>query len=252
MVDEKKPQAAEPQVFSRQGRQLQEKFWSETSAMVMAEAEGDTRSIKVAWIGALIFHFILFITVFPSMGGQDFVPDKQDTVVIKRYKPPTPPKEQPKKKIIKKSASRVPIPDPTPDEPEPIVAEEVEFIEDTDMPVDTDFFVGMPSGGPPIIDQGPMRVGGDIQSPEKIYNVDPVYPELARRARMEGFVILTAIIDKQGDVKEVEITRGLGLGLDVAALEAVRQWKYTPTFYNGRPVEVILTVTVVFQLIQNP
>ena len=69
---------------------------------------------------------------------------------------------------------------------------------------------------------------------------------------MEGYVILTAIIDRQGDVKEVEITRGLGLGLDVAALDAVKQWKYTPTFYNGRPVEVILTVTVVFQLIQNP
>lgn len=252
MADQKKPQAGETQVFSREEHQLQEKFWTETSAMVTAEADDDTRSLKVAWIGALIFHFVLFITVFPSMGGQEFEAEKRDAVVIKRYKPPTPPKEQPKKKIIKKSASRVPIPDPTPDEPEPIVAEEVEFIEDTDMPVDTEFFVGMPSGGPPIIDQGPMRVGGDIQAPEKIFNVDPVYPELARRARMEGFVILQAVIDRQGDVKEVEIIRGLGLGLDVAALDAVKQWKYTPTFYNGRPVEVILTVTVIFQLIQNP
>lgn len=252
MVDEKRPQAGETGVFSRKGQQIQEKFWTETSAMVLAEADDDKRSIKVAWIGALIFHFVLFITVFPSMGGQDFVAEQSETVVIKRYKPPTPPKEQPKKKIIKKSASRVPIPDPTPDEPEPIVAEEVEFIEDTDMPVDTVFVVGMPSAGPPVIDQGPMRVGGDVQAPEKIFNVNPEYPELARRARMEGIVILTAIIDKQGNVMEVEITRGLGLGLDVAALDAVKQWKYTPTFYNGRPVEVILTVTVRFQLIQNP
>jgi protein TonB len=252
MPDENKPQAGETQVFSRTEHQIQEKFWTETSAMVTAEANDDMRSIKVAWIGALIFHFILFITVFPSMGGSELVAEQREAVVIKRYKPPTPPKEQPKKKIIKKSASRVPIPDPTPDEPEPIVAEEVEFIEDNDMPIDTDFVVGMPTGGPPIIDQGPMRVGGDIQEPERIHYVNPVYPELARRARMEGFVILTAIIDRQGDVKEVEITRGLGLGLDVAALDAVRQWKYTPTFYNGRPVEVILTVTVVFQLIQNP
>jgi protein TonB len=252
MADQRKPDPGETQVFSRDEHRIQEQFWNETSAMVLAEADDDMRSMKVAWIGALIFHFILFITVFPSMGGTDFVAKQDDTVVIKRYKPPTPPKEQPKKKIIKKSASRVPIPDPTPDEPEPIVAEEVEFIEDTEVPVDTDFVVGMPSGGPPVIDQGPMRVGGDIQAPERIHYIAPDYPELARRARLEGFVILQAVIDKQGDVKNVEVLRGLGLGLDVAAMDAVQQWKYTPTFYSGRPVEVILTVNVIFTLIQNP
>lgn len=225
-------------------------FWEETAAMTMAEANEDTQSMKVAWIGALIFHFLLFITVFPSMGGATFEAEEREAVVIKRYKPPTPPKEQPKKKVVKKSASRVPIPDPTPDEPEPIVAEEVEFVEDDDTPIDTDFLVGMPSGGPPVIDQGPMRVGGDIQEPEKILHVNPEYPELARRARMEGIVILEAIIDQQGNVKDVNILRGLGLGLDVAAQAAVQQWKYTPTTYNGRPVEVILTVTVQFELIQ--
>ena len=144
----------------------------------------------------------------------------------------------------------MPIPDPTPDEPEPIVAEEVEFIEDTDQPVDTNFVVGMPAGGPPVIDTGPMRVGGEVQEPQRIHYVNPVYPELARRARLEGMVILQAIIDRQGNVKDVETLRGLGLGLDDAARNAVAQWIYTPTTYNGRPVEVILTVTVVFQLIQ--
>jgi len=249
---DKKPQPGETQVLSRNGEKIQEEFWSETSAMVMAEANEDSRSMKVAWMGALVFHFLLFITVFPSVGGTTFEAEERDVTVVKRYKPPTPPKEQPKKKVVKKSASRVPIPDPTPDEPEPIVAEEVEFVEDIDVPVDTDFVVGMPSGGPPVIDQGPMRVGGDIQPPELLHRVNPEYPELARRARMEGFVILQAVIDKQGNVKDVEVLRGLGLGLDVAAMDAVKQWVYTPTTYNGRPVEVILTVNVVFQLIQTP
>ena len=90
------------------------------------------------------------------------------------------------------------------------------------------------------------------QAPELLHRVNPEYPELARRARMEGFVILQAVIDKQGNVTDVEVLRGLGLGLDVAAMDAVKQWKYTPTTYNGRPVEVILTVNVVFQLIQTP
>lgn len=246
MAEARKPQ---PNAPSR--NPSRDEAYTQTSAMVTAEHNEDMQSIKVAWIGALIFHFLLFITVFPSMGGTAFEAAERETVVIKRYKPPTPPKEQPKKKVVKKSASRVPIPDPTPDEPEPIVAEEVEFVEDVDMPVDTDFVVGLPSGGPPVIDQGPMRVGGDIQEPERIHYVSPEYPELARRARMEGFVILQAIIDQQGNVKDVEVLRGLGLGLDVAAMDAVKQWKYTPTYYNGRPVEVILTVNVVFELIQN-
>jgi protein TonB len=97
---------------------------------------------------------------------------------------------------------------------------------------------------------GPLRVGGDIQAPEKIHNVSPVYPQEAREARIEGPVILEAVIDKQGNVTDVQVLRGLQMGLDAAAADAVRQWKYTPTFYNGQPVEVILTVTVVFELIQ--
>lgn len=228
----------------------QQQFWEETHAMTLAEQSEDRQSMKVAWIGALIFHFLLFITVFPSVGGTEFVAQEQEAVVIKRYKPPTPPKDQPKRKTVKKSAARVPIPDPTPDEPEPIVAEEVEFVEDTEIPVDTDFVVGMPAGGPPVIDQGPMRVGGDIQQPERIQYVQPEYPELARRARLEGPVILEATIDRQGNVINVTVLRGLGLGLDDAAMEAVKQWKYTPTYYNGRPVEILLTVTVQFTLIQ--
>jgi protein TonB len=96
----------------------------------------------------------------------------------------------------------------------------------------------------------PYRIGGDIQEPERIHYVSPEYPELARRARMEGFVILRAVVDREGNVRDAEVLRGLGLGLDVAARDAVLQWKYTPTYYNGEPVEVILTVTVAFQLIQ--
>jgi protein TonB len=96
----------------------------------------------------------------------------------------------------------------------------------------------------------PMRVGGDIKAPERVHYVAPEYPELARRARLEGFVILQAVIDKEGNVSAAEVLRGLGLGLDVAATDAVKQWRYTPTYYNGEAVAVILTVNVVFTLIQ--
>ena len=56
----------------------QEEFWQETAAMSMAEADADKQSMKVAWIGALIFHFLLFITVFPSMGGMAFEAEERE------------------------------------------------------------------------------------------------------------------------------------------------------------------------------
>ncbi|NKB87498.1 MAG: TonB family protein [Acidobacteria bacterium] len=204
--------------------------------------------MKVAWLAAIIFHFALFVVVFPEFGSTDTFEETKETVVIKRYKPPEPPKEQPKKKVVKKKTARVPIPDPTPDDPEPIVEEDVEYIEMEEEVADTDFMMGGPVGGPPVIDTGPMRVGGDITAPERIHYVAPEYPELARRARLGGIVILQATIDREGAVTNVELLRGLGLGLDEAAITAVTQWMYTPTFYNGRPVEILLTVTVQFQL----
>ncbi len=217
-------------------------------ALASSIARDDPKPFKVAWIAAILVHFLLFLVVFPEFGGSDIVEEQREAVVIKRYKPPEPPKEQPKKKVIRKKTMRVPIPDPTPDEPEPIVEEEVDYIETEQERADTEFLVGGPVGGPPVIDQGPMRVGGEIEPPTRIHYVQPEYPELARRARLAGVVILEAIIDKEGNVKDLKVLRGLGLGLDEAAVRAVSQWKYTPTFYNGRPVEVILTVTVNFQL----
>jgi protein TonB len=220
----------------------------DTLALNASLSDEGGSELKVAWIAAIIFHFALFVAVFPEFGSTDTFEETNDAVVIKRYKPPEPPKEQPKKKVVKKKTARVPIPDPTPDDPEPIVDEDVEYIETDDEIADTDFLIGGPVGGPPVIDTGPMRVGGDIQAPERIHYIAPDYPELARRARLGGIVILQATIDREGAVTEVEVLRGLGLGLDEAAVSAVSQWQYTPTFYNGRPVEILLTVTVQFTL----
>lgn len=217
-------------------------------ALHVGTGDEDGSSLKVAWIAAIVFHFAVFVVVFPEFGASDTFAETKEAVVIKRYKPPEPPKEQPKKKVVKKKTARVPIPDPTPDDPEPIVDEDVEYIETDEELADTDFMMGGPVGGPPVIDTGPMRVGGDIQAPTKIMNILPEYPELARRARLDGIVILQATIDREGNVVDVSILRGLGLGLDDAAVKAVSQWKYTPTFYNGRPVEILLTVTVQFTL----
>ena len=97
--------------------------------------------------------------------------------------------------------------------------------------------------------QKPVRVGGDIKEPKKIKDVKPVYPEEAQRAGVQGIVILEVVIGTDGSVEEAKVLRPVAL-LDKAALDAVIQWRYTPTLLNGEAVSVIMTVTVTFTLTQ--
>ena len=103
------------------------------------------------------------------------------------------------------------------------------------------------AGGPGGGSAAPLPVGGNIRAPIKLHDLTPVYPELARRARVQGMVIIRCVIDTDGRVAEAEILRSVPL-LDAAALEAVRQWSYRPTLLNGSPVAVVMTVTVQFTL----
>jgi protein TonB len=103
---------------------------------------------------------------------------------------------------------------------------------------------GLPDAPPP---PQAVRVGGQIKEPKKLKQVAPVYPDIAKQARVQGVVILECTISPQGKVTDVKILRGIPL-LDAAAIEAVKQWVYSPTLLNGVPVPVIMTVTVNFRL----
>jgi protein TonB len=104
---------------------------------------------------------------------------------------------------------------------------------------------GLPAEPPPPVQA--VRVGGNIKEPTKIKNVAPVYPDIAKQARVQGIVILECTISPQGQVTDVKVLRGIPL-LDQAGIDAVKQWQYTPTLLNGVPVPVIMTVTVNFRL----
>ena len=92
------------------------------------------------------------------------------------------------------------------------------------------------------------RVGGGVESPKVISRVQPVYPEAARLARIQGVVIVEAVIDERGDVARVRVLKGLPMGLDTAAVDAVRRWKFAPATFDGRPVAVYFLLTVNFKL----
>jgi protein TonB len=102
--------------------------------------------------------------------------------------------------------------------------------------------------GPGTGEGEPLRVGGDVKPPNLINKVEPSYPEAARKARMEGVVILEAIITASGNVEDVKVLKSVNPLLDAAATRAVQQWKYRPATLNGRAVRVYLTVTVTFNL----
>jgi protein TonB len=110
------------------------------------------------------------------------------------------------------------------------------------LPESTPTFAALPEAAPLYV-----RPGGAIKEPRKVRDVAPVYPAIAISARAEGQVIIEAIISKEGDVVDATVQRSQPL-LDRAALDAVRQWKYTPTLLNGVPVEVHMSVMLNFKL----
>jgi TonB family protein len=106
--------------------------------------------------------------------------------------------------------------------------------------------VAAPSvSGQYVIPDSAIRVGGNIKAPTKIRDVRPVYPDIAQQARVQGVVIIEVVIGPEGHVQDAKVLRSIPL-LDEAALDAVRQWRFTPTLLNGVPVPVIMTVTVNF------
>ena len=91
----------------------------------------------------------------------------------------------------------------------------------------------------------PVRVGGNIRAPTRTHVVDPIYPQAARAAGVQGVVVLEVVIGADGAVSNARVLRSIPQ-LDQAALDAVRQWRYEPTLLNGVPVPVIMTATVNF------
>ena len=95
--------------------------------------------------------------------------------------------------------------------------------------------------------KAPIRVGGNIRAPKAILQPKPDYPVVAMQARIQGVVTIDAVLDEHGNVQEMKIVSGPPL-LYQAALDALKRWKYEPTYLNDQPVPVQLLVTITFQL----
>lgn len=215
------------------------------SRFALEEAE-DNKILRASLWFAVVFHTIMLLINFPNLEGPP-IADPGDKVVhvykIKRYRlpPPRPPDYKPPKAV-----KRVAVPDKTPHDPEPTPVERPRVA--IDLELETDAFVMPEAPPPPPEPEGPMIVGGEVSKPVKISAPQPSYTELARRTRIQGAVVVQAVIDKQGDVTDVKVLKGLSMGLTEEAINAIRQWKFKPATLRGKPVDVYYNLTINFRL----
>ena len=210
---------------------------------------------------SLVVHacMIAALIVVPIVATDD-LPEPRQSTTFMAVAPEVP--TVPAPPVVRRPLSDVPATNPNAApvvEPPAIGAERP--LEPIDAPIPDGLLPGSGDAGGAIVDPSvvvppppappvpaaPVRVGGDVRPPQKIHHVAPEYPAIARSARVTGIVILEAVLGEDGSVRDVKVLRSIPL-LDKAAVDAVRQWRFTPTLLNGEPVPVIMTITVAFNL----
>jgi TonB family protein len=211
------------------------------------EIVDNRRAVRIAILAGIVLHIVLFVITFPEMAEKVRTVGRGAKVYHLQQVRFQPPKPRVRRRAPRPKAKRIPIPDPTPDDPEPIYDEDVN-IQQVDFPdADVQGVLTIPEGpmGPSL---GPIQITGNVKAPIRIHSPDPVYPEEARQARIQGVVILQTIIDTLGEVKNVRVLKGLPSGLTEAAIEAVTQWRFDPATLEGKPVAVYYMVTITFSV----
>lgn len=235
---------------------------------------------------AIVIHLAAFGTfTFASYWDVAELPDPptNDVFYVSMAPPPPPPIRgtgKPPTETVKQTEVKAPAPQQVvqpPDVPTELAPVSSQVVGDivSDLPaggdpngVDEggvdggDPFVGVPfstgtlpvpSSGtgtvePQVVDNEPIVVGGAVKKPEILVKTQPRYTELARRANIEGVVILKAIIDERGYVTDLQVLKDLPMGLDKAAMDAVRTWRFKPATLHDRPVKVYYNLTVNFTI----
>jgi len=196
----------------------------------LATDPAQRRIIGRALAAALVLHAAVLIARMPDWGPDPVRVDAPIEQAMKvQFLTPAPPKAPPKPPEPEKK--KIPRPDPTPDKPEPK--------KEAPPPAPPETPPGPPA---PPAQTGPVRVAPG-QGPGLVKKVEPIYPPIARSARLEGSVVVDAVILKDGTVSEVKVLSSSNRMFDQACIDAVRQWRFTPGSQD-----VVLTVTVNFTL----
>jgi protein TonB len=217
---------------------------------------------RVLTVSSIVFHIVIVTAVVIGQGLTDGsllpVPQRPLTFTelrpVKIVEPPAAPRRRPSDATAPRSMILAPIVEPTGISPETGHESDPARSIDPSIPEGTGatgldplgVVEGVAPPAPPT-PQTPIHLHSGMQAPVKIVHVAPGYPAIAQTARVQGVVILEAVIDAKGSVTSVSVLRSIPL-LDQAAVDAVRQWRFTPARLNDQAVPVVMTVTVNFQL----
>lgn len=231
---------------------------------------------NIAIVLAILFHIILIFVVLPQTPVKIF--DQRDVIVLRNISPPPPgiakkdkgsldkPKT-PARTAAPKKEKLVPFPDPTPDDPEPLITPTPEIAAPIINEIADQYEIGEivgPVGPTGDEGKGKTTLGqGEDQGGEGIYKIGdsgvippvilqqskPKYTENARRNRVQGNVFLTAVIGKDGRVSDIRIVQSLDPELDESAIKTIAiQWQFKPATLNGLPVPFRVNIIIEFNL----
>jgi protein TonB len=236
----------------------------------LVESTGKLKSGRTKYTTVLSFALqcaIIGIMVLVPLIYTEALPAKAmlTTLVAPPPPPPPPPPPTPQVQVVKKVSTDIidgalRTPTKIPDKIKKVVEEEAPPPVSSSMGVVGG--VGVPGGqaggvlggvlaaanaAPPKVEVKKLRVSGGVQASKLISQPKPIYPPIAKQARVQGTVVLAATISKNGTIEGLKVVSGHPM-LTQAALDAVRNWRYQPTYLNGEPVEVETTINVNFSL----
>jgi protein TonB len=236
----------------------------------LVESTGKLRSGRTKYTTVLSFLIqcaLIGVLVLIPLIYTEALPAKAMLTTLVAPPPPPPPPPPPTPQVVVKKVSTDIIdgalrtPTKIPDKIKKIVEEEAPPpVTSSNMGVIGG--VGTPGGSPggvlggvlasansaaPRIEVKKLRVSAGVQASKLISQPKPMYPPIAKQARVQGTVVLAATISKSGTIDNLRVVSGHPM-LTQSALQAVRQWRYQPTYLNGEPVEVETTINVNFSL----
>jgi len=221
-------------------------------------------------VTSIVVHIVVLtlVVIIPVLRVTNTLPDMQTMMAFAAEPPAPPPPPPPPPPLRSAAAESHPIPQPAPkpsgqlmaplETPTELRAEATPGTS-SEAGVEGGVEGGVPGGvvggiispappppTPPPAPVVPVRVGGQISTPALVHRVEPVYPKIAAEAHVTGMVILEAIVGTDGCVESVKVLRSRHVLLDNAAMDALKQWRYTPLILNGTPAPFVLTVTFTF------
>lgn len=219
--------------------------------LIEERPEETSRGLVIAVLAALVFHVVLFLVQIPKSQPLPMVEGPPTTAYVVRavrFRPPPKPSQPQQPRTVPEKKRLIPMPDPTPHEPEPERAVEISISDDDILSLVPGVIPSDAPASPGPPGEQPLAVGGNVSAPKKIYAPSPLYTEEARQGRVQGVVLLHAVIDAEGNVASIDLLKGLPLGLSESAVDTVKTWKYEPARRDGVPVPVYFTLTVSFSL----